>query len=205
MSENTSLQDHIDAALRPLQERLAHLEQASQHNTLVTPPALTDAASNRRAFLKFAGVTTLATAVAGATLATSNRSAQASSVGPTAVVFLATPQRVYDSHAHAPLQPNQNLTIALDASLIAATALGVFGTITVNKAKGNGSLTLYGFETPLPATNTISYTTGQTIANGFMVRTQEDVGKGSAAFIVHCFGHATDIFVDIQGYFVATA
>ena len=119
-------------------------------------------------------------------------------------VFLSTPVRVYDSRPGTasggpknPFSPGTTRTIACTGVTIPANARGLICNITATNTAGTGYCVLYPGGSQPPATSTVNWASGGTVANAAIV------GCGTNATVSLLVQLATaDLVLDVTGYYL---
>jgi hypothetical protein len=84
---------------------------------------------------------------------------------------------------------------------IPSSATGVFLNVVAVSPNAPGHLTVYPWPGPLPATSTLNFSTGQTVANGALISICNSTTTSCAADLVVTMGPASShVLIDVTGY-----
>jgi hypothetical protein len=105
-----------------------------------------------------------------------------------------------DNHGERPLAPGeifqvQVTGVAAEGIAVPATAVGIFGNLTVTGFKAPGYAQLFPANLPSTRTSAVNFSVGQTVANAFTIALSP-----TGAIKLAVFGGATDVIIDITGY-----
>lgn len=120
--------------------------------------------------------------------------------------FTVTPCRLADTRQAAGPTGGPALAGGASRTFVAAGSCGVPSTatsvainLTVTSTTATGSLTVYPAGTPVPATNTLSFSQGQTRANNAV--SQLGAAGDLSIFCAMPSGSTTEAIIDVVGYF----
>lgn len=121
---------------------------------------------------------------------------------PTGLYVAVTPGRNYDSRLPTPdplpASTNRDVTVvnqAGPAAVVPGDASGVSGNLTVVGPAAGGFLVAFPKDGTVPGTSNVNYATGQTVANGALLK----LGTGGA--VTTRTSQTTHFIIDISGYF----
>src|SRR5579875_669477 len=119
------------------------------------------------------------------------------------VNFLAKPIRLLDTRTGSPWTAGSNHTVqvtgvSVGGISVPSGAVGVIGNVTVVGPTSDGDLRLYPAGASLPATSSINFASGQTIANGVTIGLSS--GGALAIQVDMSSGAHTNVLFDASGY-----